>query len=236
MIRDYCAFFLKFFTSLIIIIAGFALPISMAKSLSSFIPDGHYLQNFIKVDLNQDGRTDYLLFTKAMRLDALEENQHGQLVDRNRRGMLALIATNNGYQQIAENLTIFDSEFEAGGVYFAPDLSVDVYNNEITFFYGHGRYGYWFYTFTLQDHSLKLTKFEDHSNRGPDPLSIISVDYLTKQVIYARNITEDQFDEKWIERRKTIPDLPLLDIQDITTIHDSAIFEITHEVNLDFED
>lgn len=227
---------LKISFILLTFIAGIYPVISSAENLSNHIPEGHYLQNFMKVDLNQDGKTDYLLLTKSRSLEGIEENRFGQIVDRNRRGIIILLNQADGYQKVTENLTLFDSEYEDGGVYFAPDLWIYDDKDKITFHYGHGRYGYWFYTFRLQDHALKLIGFEAHSNRGPDPISIISVNYLTKRLKYARNITESQFDEKWVEQWKTMPNLPLLDLNEISTIHDEKLINITHGINLDFED
>lgn len=220
---------------LLILIAGISPLTSSAENLSDHIPEGYYLQNFMKVDLNQDGKTDYLLLTKSRSLEGIEENQFGQIVDRSRRGIIVLLKQDHGYHKVAENLTLFDSEFEDGGVYFAPDLWIYDDKDRITFHYGHGRYGYWFYTFRLQDNALKLIGFEAHSNRGPDPLSIISVNYLTKRLKYARNITESQFNEKWIEQWKTIPTLLLLDLNEISTIHDAKLMNITHGIDLNFE-
>lgn len=235
--NHFSAFPFKISVILFTIIAGIYPVILSAENLSDHIPDGHYLQNFIKVDLNQDGKTDYLLLTKSLLLEGIEENQFGEIVDRNRRGIIVLLNQGNSYQKIADNPTLFDSEFEDGGVYFAPDLSIYDDQDKIIFHYGHGRYGYWFYTFRLQNNNvLKLIGFEAHSNRGPDPLSIISVNYLTKRLKYARNMTESQFNEKWIEQWKTIPTLPLLDLNEISTIHDEKLMNITHGIDLNFED
>lgn len=236
MYPNHAFFTKKLITIYLIILMGFCHNIIYAETIANYIPKNHYLQDFIKTDLNQDGKTDYLLLTKSMSLEAIEENRFEQVVDRNRRGIIILLKQDIGYQKIAENLTLFDSEFEDGGVYFPPDLSINIIQDKITFHYAHGRYGYWFYTFRLQDNALKLIGFEAHSNRGPDPISIISVNYLTQKVKYARNITESQFNEKWVEKWKTIPNLPLLDINDIPTIHDDKLFDITHGIDLDFLD
>lgn len=236
MISHYDIRYFRIILVLSLIITGIFPSTAFAENLSDHIPKDHYLQNFMKVDLNQDGKTDYLLLTKSHSLEGIEENRFGEVVDRNRRGIIVLLNQTDGYQKIAENLTLFDSEYEDGGVYFAPDLWIYDDKDKITFHYGHGRYGYWFYTFRLQDNALKLIGFEAHSNRGPDPLSIISVNYLTKRLKYARNITESQFNEKWVEKWKTIPNLPLLDLNEISTIHDDKLMNITHGINLDFED
>ena len=61
-------------------------------------------------------------------------------IDRNRRGIIILIQKNGSDQKLIQNLSIFSSENEDGGVYFAPVLSLKIEKNLLHVHYDHGRY------------------------------------------------------------------------------------------------
>lgn len=170
------------------------------------VPLGYCQQEKIIGDLNKDGLDDYILIVKNTDKEAWERNQFDKLVDRNRRGII--IAFNDGggaYRQIVANLSCFASEYEDGGVYFAPEMSVDINKKgNLQIHYAHGRYGYWDYIFRYQNNAFELIGHEVHSNRGPIPLSITSINFSTKKIHIANNVSEDSEIEKWENTLKDI--------------------------------
>ena len=62
------------------------------QDITHFIPKGYKLFDKIYGDLNQDGTTDCVLIIKAMRKDGFVEGDDGNVIDRNRRGIIILFS------------------------------------------------------------------------------------------------------------------------------------------------
>ncbi|KEZ93154.1 hypothetical protein [Nonlabens ulvanivorans] len=170
---------------------------------SDFIPENYKEFETIYGDLNKDGLEDCVLIIKKVDTTQIVVNQYDKKVDRNRRGIIVLFKNKNGYQLADQNLDCFSSENEDGGVYFPPDLWINIKDHKLHVHYGHGRYGYWDYTFRFQNANFELIGYDSSSNRGPVTLRETSINFLTKKKLVKVNINEDSedgdenFEETW---------------------------------------
>lgn len=99
---------------------------AQSEKVEDFIPDGYVLFEKVSGDLNKDKQEDCILIIKGTNKDKIVLNEYGEMVDRNRRGIIILFKNKNGYQKATENINCFSSENEDGGIYFPPDLIIGV--------------------------------------------------------------------------------------------------------------
>lgn len=168
----------------------------------AYIPKSYTLFEAIEGDLNKDSQSDLVLIVKATDPEKWVEHEYQGKLDRNRRGILVFLTENGSYKKVVQNLSAFSSENEEGGVYFAPELSVEIYKNKLFINYGHGRYGWWGYSFRLENNDMRLIGYENSSNHGPYVSSETSVNLLTGKKLYRKNINEvgdedPRFKETW---------------------------------------
>lgn len=169
--------------------------VEKGKSPEDFVPKGYVIFDTIYGDLNKDKLDDLVFIIKGTdKSKVIQDEYRGQL-DRNRRGIIVLLNKNAGYELAVKNYDCFSSENEEGGVYFAPELGVEIKNNKLYINYGHGRYGYWAYTFRHQNSDLELIGYDASSNQGPMVLTETSINFLTKKKIINENINRDAEDE-----------------------------------------
>lgn len=161
------------------------------KSPADFVPKGYVIFDTIYGDLNKDKIEDCVLIIKGTnKSDIIKDEYRGQL-DRNRRGILVLLNKGDGYELVVKNENCFSSENEDGGVYFAPDLVVEITKGKLFVHYAHGRYGYWRYMFRLQNSDLELIGYDASSNHGPTVLTETSINFLTRKKIVNENTNPD---------------------------------------------
>ncbi|WP_305952608.1 hypothetical protein [Emticicia oligotrophica] len=186
-----------------IIICG---QIVQKKNPADFLPKGFVLFEMINGDLNKDGIEDCVLIIKGTDKNKIITDKYRGQLDQNRRGIIILFKKNNNYELVIKNQDCFSSENEDGGVYFAPELSVEVKNGNLTTSYGHGRYGYWKYIFRYQNGDFELIGYDASVNRGPVTQYQISINFLTKKKLTRDNLNkdeegdekyEDNFKDKW---------------------------------------
>jgi hypothetical protein len=133
----------------------------------AYVPAKYQLFQSIEGDLNKDGLKDVVLIVKATDPKAFVHDEYRGHLDRNRRGVIVLLNEKGKYKAIVSNLNCFSSENEDGGVYFPPELWMEIKNNLLSVYYSHGRYGYWRYLFRLEGNDLRLIGYDDSSNHGP---------------------------------------------------------------------
>lgn len=175
------------------------------KQPSDFIPKGYVEFEKYFGDLNKDGLKDCVLIIKKTDSTHIVTNHSGQNVDRNRRGIVVLFKNTNGYQLADKNYNCFSSENEDGGVYFPPDLWIEIKNEKLYVHYGHGRYGYWEYTFRFQNSNFELIGYDQSDHRGPYIEQQLSINFLTKKKLERKNTYQPKneedirefFKEKW---------------------------------------
>lgn len=182
-----------------------------------FLPKGFVIFERINGDLNKDGVEDCVLMIKGTdKKQIITDEYRGQL-DRNRRGIIILYKKNKLYELALKNYDCFSSENEDGGVYFAPELSFEIKNNNLYFHYGHGRYGYWKYTFKNINNDFELIGYDASSNHGPIINSETSINFLTKtkQVKVNTNESADSGEEVFKTSSKKIKIDNLIRLSDI---------------------
>lgn len=199
------------------------------KDFADFIPKNYTLHEGITGDLNKDGREDIVLIIKATDKKAIVKDEHDRIVNRNRRGIIILLKEENGYKKLVENLSCFSSEYEFGGVYFPPELSIEIKKNSLFIEYSHGRYGYWHYQFRMTENDMQLIGYESNVHRGPLVEKVISVNFLTKKKLVRENLHKDEekepvFKDTWSDFPQQKPIL-LSEIEDFDELYFERFFD-----------
>ena len=174
------------------------------QDITHFIPKGYKLFDKIYGDLNQDGTTDCVLIIKAMRKDGFVEGDDGNVIDRNRRGIIILFSKQDGYELALKNYDCFSSENEDGGDYGPPELSINIRRGKLYVDYNYGRYGFWDYCFRYQDSDFALIGFDRSENWGATVFTKKSINFLTGTEYIDKNINSKNPDGKKVFRRKIV--------------------------------
>ena len=200
---------------------------TLKSNANDFIPKGFVLSSTSIGDLNKDGIDDKVLLVKGTDKGAFEKNEYGELVDRNRRGIIVLFKKDNQYEQVLKNLNCFSSENEDGGVYYAPELSLEIGKGNLYVNYAHGRYGYWKYTFRYRKGDFYLIGY-DNSEGGAVVEKETSINFLSKKKQVKENVNENAQggDEVFKETWTNITVNKLLKLREIKD------FENFEEVNM----
>lgn len=157
---------------------------------TGFLPDGYVLVDTVFGDLNRDGVEDCVLIIKETDSSKVVTDKYLGRLDRNRRGIVVLFKKASGYELAMKNDDCFSSENEDGGVYFAPELSVEIRKGNLYVRYAHGRYGYWVYTFRFQKGHFELIGYDENDNRGPVVNQETSINFSTKIKLKRVNTNE----------------------------------------------
>lgn len=197
---------------------------AQTESTAEFIPTGFVLFEEYSGDVDENGFEDCILIVKDTKKENIIKNRFGDVVDRNRRGLIVLLNSEDGYESILMNLDCFSSENEDGGVYYPPELSIHIDNNILKIHYEHGRYGNWEYILRYHNSDFQLIGFESSENRGPIVNYKTSINFLTKRKQILENVNmnsqdrEEDLIETWEEIK--IDDLiKLSEIQDFDKIN-----------------
>ncbi len=180
--------------------------IEQEKELSDFLPKGYVIVEKIYGDLNKDNNGDCVLLIKGTDTSKIVSDEYRGQLDRNRRGIIILIMKNGHYSLAVKNYDCFSSENEDGGVYFPPDLLIEIKKGNLYVHYAHGRYGYWKYTFRFQNSDLELIGYDESSDHGPVVDSETSINFLSKKKLVKVNVNKNAEggDEVFKETRKNI--------------------------------
>jgi len=195
----------------------------LKQNANDFIPKGFVLSSASIGDLNKDGIDDKVLLVKGTDKGAFEKNEFGELVDRNRRGIIVLFKKDNQYEMVLKNLNCFSSENEDGGVYYAPEVSLEIGKGNLYIHYAHGRYGYWKYTFRYRNSDFYLIGY-DSSEGGAVVEKETSINFLSKKKQEKVNTNENAqsgdevFKETWTNITVTTL-LKLRDIKDFNNVN-----------------
>ncbi len=192
-----------------------------ADSITSFLPKGYTLFEKSRGDLNSDGKEDVILMIKGTDKNDFFKDENRGLLDRNRRGLIVLFKKENGYELADKNVDCFSSENEDGGVYFAPELSVEANKGKLIIHYGHGRYGFWSYTFRYQNSGFALIGYDASSNQGPTVLQETSINFITKKKIEKVNINPDIQDGAEVFEEK------------VSKVKESALLKLSKIIDFD---
>lgn len=185
---------------------------------SDFVPEGFVIVEKIKGDINKDGNEDCILIIKATDKSEFSKDENRGILDKNRRGIIALLKKGDVYSVAVKNYNCFSSENEDGGIYFPPELDVSIKNGNVYIHYAHGRYGYWKYTFRYQNADLELIGYDASENNGPVALRVISINFLTQKKILKVNTNvnaETDGDEVFEEKISKIKKSKLVKLSEI---------------------
>ncbi|MBY0425575.1 MAG: hypothetical protein K2Q22_08070 [Cytophagales bacterium] len=199
-----------------------------SKNISDFLPKNYKIFDKISGDLNKDGKKDIVIIIKGTnKANIVKDESRGEL-DRNRRGIIILFNKNGLYELASSNYDCFSSENEDGGVYFAPELFIDIRKGNLYVDYSHGRYGYWKYTFKFKESDFELIGYDASSGNGPVVEREISINFLTKKKLEKINTNENAemngeevFKETWSKVSSSKPIL-LSQIKDFDEIDTSV--------------
>lgn len=200
------------------------------KQITDFVPEGYYLFEKSFGDLNKDGAKDCILIIKKIDPKNIITDENRGKLDRNRRGIIVLFKTDNGYQPASENYSCFSSENEEGGNYYAPELMVYEEKGNLNVHYAHGRYGYWKYIFRYQNADFEMIGFDSSSNSGPVVNSTTSINFSTKKMLTQENTNpeadsgEEVFEKKWSDI-KISKLLKLSEINDFDELEQSTLYQ-----------
>ncbi|MDA6068072.1 hypothetical protein NJT12_00445 [Flavobacterium sp. AC] len=190
--------------------------IEIGKNPADFVPKGYVIFDTIYGDLNKDKIEDCVLIIKGTNKSEIVKDEYRGELDRNRRGIIVLLNKNKGYELAVKNYDCFSSENEEGGVYFAPELGVEITKGKLFVHYAHGRYGYWRYMFRLQNSDLELIGYDASSNHGPTVLTETSINFLTRKKIVNENANPNIDEPEMFEKKETkINKIKLLKLSEI---------------------
>lgn len=177
--------------------------VELKQNPTDFLPKGFVVFEKIYGDLNKDGFEDCVLIIKgADKNQVITDEYRGQL-DLNRRGIIVLFNKNDHYELALKNYDCFSSENEDGGVYFAPELSIEIKKGNLNVLYHHGRYGFWKYTFRFQNANFELIGYDQSDHHGPITERETSINFLSKKKQEKVNTNENAeggdevFEETW---------------------------------------
>lgn len=180
--------------------------VEQKQNPADFLPGGYVVFEKINGDLNKDGREDCVLIIKGTDTSRIITDKYRGRLDRNRRGMIVLFQKDGLYEQAVKNIDCFSSENEDGGVYFAPELSVEIKDGKLYVHYAHGRYGYWRYTFRYQNTDFELIGYDagyrsdfisDYVTFDEESINFLSKRKLEKKVIKVSAEGKESFRETW---------------------------------------
>lgn len=187
----------------------------------AYLPAKYTVFEVVQGDLNKDGLKDVVLIVKGTDPKQWVTDEYRGKLDRNRRGVIVLLNTKGRYQKVVQNLSLFSSENEGGGVYFAPELMPSIEKGLLKLHYAYGRYGYWAYQFRLEGLDMRLIGYDSSDNFGPYVNSETSVNFLTAKKLVRENLNKDldsdpKFKETW--SKVNVAPMYLSKIQDIDAL------------------
>jgi len=165
--------------------------IEQKQNPTDFVPKGFVVFERINGDLNKDGIDDCVLIIKGTDKKQIITDKYRGRLDRNRRGIIVLFNKNGNYRLVVKNYDCFSSENEDGGVYYPPELFIEIKNSNLYINYAHGRYGYWRYTFRFQNADFELIGYDESDNYGPVVNKKISINFSTKKKLVKVNTNEN---------------------------------------------
>lgn len=165
--------------------------LELRKIPSELIPVGYSIFEKIEGDLNKDGLMDSIIIIKRINEENIINDEYRGELDRNRRGILVFLDKEDNWELASQNLSCFSSENEDGGIYYPPELSVNVQKGNLYIHYAHGRYGQWKYTFRFQHGYFELIGYDSSVNYGPIVNSETSINFLSKKKLLRENVNEN---------------------------------------------
>lgn len=201
--------------------------LTILQNPNDFIPAGFVEYEKTFADLNKDGLEDCILIFQDTKKENFVQDEYKGKLNRNRRGLIIALKTDNGYQLINRNINCFASAEEDGGTYFYPELSVYSEKGLLYIHYSHGQYGYWKYTFRYQNDNFELIGYDKSSGNMGIEMNSVSYNFSTNKKLERTNKYLDD-PEKYAEMDKfneTWTNLPNTSLYKISEIEDFETFD-----------
>jgi len=196
---------------------------SKSKNPKDLVRSDETIFEKIAGDLNKDGKEDCVIITKQTYTSAFVADENRGELDRNRRGILIAFKDGKDYKTVLAIPDCFSSENEDGGVYFAPELSVEIKKGNLLIHYGHGRYGGWGYTFRYQNNDFELIGYDAIDMMSGRAKKEVSINFLKKK---KQTKTYDEDGEYVIE--ETWQDIEMINgLVKLTNIKDFGEFSVS---------
>ena len=160
------------------------------RRITDFVPQGYKLMQKVSVDLNNDGNIDCVLIIKATNKNRFGRNEHGDMTDYNRRGIIVLLNRDGKYEIVSKNLSCFKSDEQyAVGLTTRLDVNVDKGMLDISFI--HESNGQTSYYFRFQNNDFVLVKANYYHSCGSTTITDTVYDFLTGRGYIDTNINSD---------------------------------------------
>ena len=154
---------------------------------SGFIPKDFVLYEELFGDLNNDGLEDCVLIIKGTDKEKILVEENALNLNRNRRGIFVLFKNEKGYELVLKNYDCFSSESEEGSAYFDPELTVSIKNGNLEIKFGHGKHGFWNYTFQHKNDDFEMIGYFMSASNGTTIKSETTINYLTQKKLIKTN-------------------------------------------------
>ncbi len=160
------------------------------RRITDFVPQGYKLMQKVSVDLNKDGNVDCVLIIKATHKNKFGKNEHGDMTDYNRRGIIVLLNRDGRYEVVSKNLSCFKSD-EQYAVGLATRLDVNVDKGMLVISFIHESNGQTSYYFRFQKNDFVLVKANYYHSCGSTTITDTVYDFLTGSGYIDTNINSD---------------------------------------------
>lgn len=188
-----------------------------------FIPNGYKLIKKIYGDLNKDGYRDCVLLIKATRKDHIKTDSDGNVIDRNRKGLVVLFYKKGTYQLASKNLNFLmpDKGYKDGNP--SDSLSVNIRDGKLYIFYNEKDIGDKSFCFRYQGTDLVLIGADFSFTYGEElPLTIESYNFLTRVSSHENQIANfhEDVDATYEWEAGRLKKKPLIKLSEIYALED----------------
>ena len=215
-----------------------------SNPLYEFVPEGYKIQWTKQVnDLNGDEMLDMVLVVKNTKPSNIVKSEFtGEMHDLNRRGLVVLFATEDGFTKAAENLECFASDEEDAfeGVYYETQLFITHISESSNLIFGLGNHDATEeFFFNYQDGGFKLVAYNCLEGESWCLLKKTSLNFLTaekheffnqldvEEICKQYEADPEGYEDKFTEQCTAIERKPLIDfseVKDFNTL--SSQFEL----------
>ncbi|GHT24452.1 hypothetical protein AGMMS4957_17490 [Bacteroidia bacterium] len=171
--------------------------------LEDLVSSGETILKTIAGDLNDDGKDDYVIFTKQTDEEAFVSDEHYGELDCNRRGIVIAFKEGEDYNTVLAIPDCFPPPHEVG-VSFETEVSISIKKGNLLIEYDLADRGRWYqYTFCYRNSDFELIDYEQTIAKGDVTKSIININFLTKERKTLINTNSDtawgseEFKETW---------------------------------------
>lgn len=193
------------------------------QRIARFIPNGYKLIKKVYGDLNKDGYRDCVLLIKATRKDHIKTDSEGNVIDRNRKGLVVLFNKKGTYQLASKNLNILMPDKGYKDRNSSDSLSVNIRNGKLYIFYNEKDIGDKSFCFRYQGTDLVLIGADFSFTYGEEiPLTIESYNFLARVSSHENQIENfhEDVDATYEWEAGRLKKKPLIKLSEIHALED----------------